>query len=55
LLAAEKIGRETVTYVSNTYKYDLAYQMIEEERAEREKTKTAIVVIVGLAVHQTCI
>jgi hypothetical protein len=29
--------------------------MIEEERAEREKTKTAIVVIVGLAVHQTCI
>jgi hypothetical protein len=28
-----------VTYVSNTYKYDLAYQMIEEERAKRQKVK----------------
>jgi len=42
LMAAEKIGRETVTYVSNIYKYYLAYQLIEEERAEREKTKEAI-------------
>ena len=42
LLAAEKIGRETVTYISNIYKYYLAYQMIEEERAEREKTKQEI-------------
>ena len=42
LLAAEKIGRETVTYVSNIYKYYLAYQMIEDERAEREKAKAAI-------------
>ena len=40
LLAAEKIGRETVTYVSNIYKYYLAYQMVEEERAERAKTKS---------------
>jgi membrane-bound lytic murein transglycosylase MltF len=39
LLAAEKIGRETVTYVSNIYKYYLAYQMIAEEQAERAKTK----------------
>jgi membrane-bound lytic murein transglycosylase MltF len=42
LLAAEKIGRETVTYVSNIYKYYLAYQMIEEEHAERLETKKAI-------------
>jgi membrane-bound lytic murein transglycosylase MltF len=42
LIAAETIGRETVTYVSNIYKYYLAYQMIEEERAGREKTKDAI-------------
>ena len=42
LMAAQKIGRETVTYVSNIYKYYLAYQMIEEERAEREKTKAVI-------------
>jgi membrane-bound lytic murein transglycosylase MltF len=39
LIAAEKIGRETVTYVSNIYKYYLAYQMIEEERGEREKAR----------------
>jgi len=42
LIAAEKIGRETVTYVSNIYKYYLAYQMIEEQRAEREKAKEAV-------------
>ncbi|MGH7303622.1 MAG: transglycosylase SLT domain-containing protein [Candidatus Rokuibacteriota bacterium] len=41
LIAAEKIGRETPTYVSNIYKYYLAYQMIEEERAKREKVKEA--------------
>jgi membrane-bound lytic murein transglycosylase MltF len=39
LIAAEKIGRETVTYVSNIYKYYLAYQMVEEERVAREKVK----------------
>jgi membrane-bound lytic murein transglycosylase MltF len=39
LVAAEKIGRETVTYVSNIYKYYLAYQMIAEEHAERARTK----------------
>ena len=42
LIAAEKIGRETVTYVSNIYKYYLAYQMIEEERVERQRTKEKI-------------
>jgi membrane-bound lytic murein transglycosylase MltF len=42
LIAAEKIGRETVTYVSNVYKYYLAYQMIEEEHAKRQETKEAI-------------
>jgi membrane-bound lytic murein transglycosylase MltF len=42
VIAAESIGRETVQYVSNIYKYYLAYQMIEEERVEREKAKAAI-------------
>ena len=42
VVAGEKIGRETVTYVSNIYNYYLAYQMVEEQRAEREKTKAAI-------------
>jgi membrane-bound lytic murein transglycosylase MltF len=42
VMAAEKIGRETVTYVSNIYKYYLAYKMIEEQRAEREKVKEGV-------------
>jgi membrane-bound lytic murein transglycosylase MltF len=36
-VAAEKIGAETVTYVSNIYKYYIAYQLVMEARAEREK------------------
>jgi membrane-bound lytic murein transglycosylase MltF len=42
LIAAEKIGRETVTYVSNIYKYYLAYRMITEEQKERAKAREAI-------------
>lgn len=41
-IAAEKIGRETVTYVSNIYKYYLAYTLIEEEKEAREKAKGQI-------------
>jgi membrane-bound lytic murein transglycosylase MltF len=41
VLAAEKIGRETVQYVSNIYKYYLAYRMVEEEREARAKAKDA--------------
>jgi hypothetical protein len=36
-VAAEKIGAETVTYVSNIYKYYIAYRLITEARAEREQ------------------
>jgi membrane-bound lytic murein transglycosylase MltF len=36
-VAAEKIGAETVTYVSNIYKYYIAYKLIMEAKAEREK------------------
>jgi membrane-bound lytic murein transglycosylase MltF len=39
VIASEKIGRETVQYVANIYKYYLAYQMVEEQRAAREKAK----------------
>ncbi len=39
LIAAEKIGRETVTYVSNIYKYYLAYQLVMEQRKEREQAR----------------
>jgi membrane-bound lytic murein transglycosylase MltF len=36
-VAAEKIGRETVTYVSNIYKYYIAYKLTVEEMEERKK------------------
>ncbi len=42
VVVSEKIGRETVTYVSNIYKYYLAYRMIAEEREEREKVRQTI-------------
>lgn len=34
-VAADKIGAETVTYVSNIYKYYIAYKLIMEAREER--------------------
>jgi len=38
-VAAQKIGRETVTYVSNIYKYYIAYKLVQQEHLEREKAK----------------
>jgi len=38
-VAAEEIGRETVQYVSNIYKYYVAYKLILEERAETEAAR----------------
>jgi membrane-bound lytic murein transglycosylase MltF len=37
LIAAEEIGRETVQYVSNIYKYYIAYTLIAEQRARRQR------------------
>jgi membrane-bound lytic murein transglycosylase MltF len=37
LVAEKKIGRETVTYVSNIYKYYVAYKLATETQAERQK------------------
>ncbi len=42
MVASEKIGRDTVQYVSDIHKYYPAYQMIEEQRAEREKAKESV-------------
>jgi membrane-bound lytic murein transglycosylase MltF len=39
LVAAKRIGRETVTYVSNIYKYYLAYQMMMQRGQERREAK----------------
>jgi membrane-bound lytic murein transglycosylase MltF len=41
-IASEKIGRETVTYVSNIFKYYIAYRLIAEQRAEREAARAKI-------------
>jgi membrane-bound lytic murein transglycosylase MltF len=38
-VAALRIGRETVQYVSNIFKYYVAYRLLEDERQERESTK----------------
>jgi membrane-bound lytic murein transglycosylase MltF len=35
-VASERIGRETVTYVSNIYKYYVAYKLVAGERARRD-------------------
>ncbi|MGH9461402.1 MAG: transglycosylase SLT domain-containing protein [Vicinamibacteria bacterium] len=39
LIAAKRIGRETVQYVSNIYKYYLAYQMVIQQEELREKAR----------------
>ena len=36
-VAAEKIGQETVTYVSNIYKYYIAYRLILENQAAKKE------------------
>jgi len=41
IVAAESIGRETVQYVANIYKYYLAYQMAVEQMNEREAARGA--------------
>jgi membrane-bound lytic murein transglycosylase MltF len=41
-IASERIGRETVTYVSNIYKYYVAYRLVAAERERREAAKTGL-------------
>ena len=38
-IAAERIGRETVTYVSNIYKYYVTYLLIQDEYMKRREIK----------------
>ena len=38
-IAAEKIGRETVQYVSNIYKYYVAYRLARDEREQRDRAR----------------
>jgi len=41
-IASERIGRETVTYVANIFKYYVAYRLVVEENARREAAKAAV-------------
>jgi membrane-bound lytic murein transglycosylase MltF len=41
-VAADKIGAETVTYVSNIYKYYVAYSLLLEAREERARAAKAL-------------
>jgi len=41
-IASERIGRETVTYVSNIYKYYIAYRLIVEDRQRRAAAKESM-------------
>jgi membrane-bound lytic murein transglycosylase MltF len=36
-IAAARVGRETVDYVSNIYKYYVAYELIAEQKAKSQK------------------
>ena len=39
IVAAREIGRETVQYVSNIYKYYLSYSLIQQQRAARDRAR----------------
>ena len=41
-IASERIGRETVTYVSNIYKYYVAYKLLADAHAKRTDAKAAL-------------
>ena len=42
LIAAERIGQETVIYVSNIYKYYIAYRLMQENEEESRKAREEI-------------
>ena len=41
-IASERIGRETVTYVSNIFKYYVAYRLLMDQRERREAAKATV-------------
>jgi membrane-bound lytic murein transglycosylase MltF len=42
LIAAERIGSETVTYISNIFKYYIGYKLFEEKKEESRKAKETL-------------
>jgi len=51
VFAAKRIGRETVHYVSNIYKYYIAYRLLSDKRVNREKAKKGFRKQIGSAVE----
>jgi len=41
-VTSERIGRETVTYVSNIYKYYITYKLLSDQRDRREAAKADV-------------
>src|SRR4029079_5269881 len=41
-ITSERIGHETVTYVSNIYKYYITYRLVADQRSRREEAKAAV-------------
>ena len=41
-IASERIGRETVTYVANIFKYYVAYRLVLEEAERRAAAKATV-------------
>ena len=41
-IASERIGRETVTYVANIFKYYIAYRLVVEETERRDAARAAV-------------
>jgi membrane-bound lytic murein transglycosylase MltF len=41
-IASERIGRETVTYVSNIYKYYVTYGLLSTQRERRAAAKATL-------------
>ncbi len=39
MVTAEKVGSETVTYVSNIFKYYIAYKLVTQEAEDRQRAK----------------
>jgi membrane-bound lytic murein transglycosylase MltF len=41
-IASERIGRETVTYVANIYKYYITYRLLQEQQDRRDAVKAEL-------------
>ena len=42
-IAASRVGQETVSYVTNIYKYYVAYKLIAVQEEQRRKAKKSLV------------